>query len=172
MSRLTIRHRTLARALCAVAVPVVLSSCAAVAREPGPLLEPGRYAFDGTGRGAHQYRNRSETFSVHVTGTVDIHDDGRVEVYSSHGTCVVPQARRSRSSVSVNCRGLVLAMSRMGGSARVPVTQIREEQGQCEEYAMDSSGRPTSQCLRYYWVERSRTVMLSVPLAITPMSDD
>lgn len=165
------RRESLRRALCAAAVPVLLGSCAAAVREPGPPLEAGRYAFDGQGRGTHQYRSRNEEFTVNVTGTVDIYDTGAVEVFSSHGMCVDPRPRRTASSVSVSCRGLNLTMTRMGGSARVPVSQIREEQGPCEEYATDAAGRPTSRCLRYRWVERRRTVMIAVPLAITPLSD-
>jgi hypothetical protein len=171
MTSVRSRRALLRRALCAAALPVLLSSCAAAVRESAPPLEAGRYAFDGQGRGTHQFRSRNEVFTVNVTGTVDIHDTGEVEVFSSHGTCVDPRPRRTASSLSVSCRGLTLTMSRLGGSARVPVSQIREEQGPCEEYATDAAGRPTSRCLRYLWVERRRTVMIAVPVSITPMSD-
>jgi hypothetical protein len=155
---------------CAWLALLLITGCSAAPRSAGDFLAPGRYAFDGTGRVENRLRNRTETSHVTVSGTIEVLPDGRHDIMSSHGSCLTDRAVHRHGGLSVACGGMTLRISRADATASVGATRITEERGPCEEYERDSSGRPTTRCLRYTWFEKHVNTTISVPLVLTRVS--
>ncbi|HSJ25845.1 MAG TPA: hypothetical protein VK929_14305 [Longimicrobiales bacterium] len=148
----------------------VLTACAGVERAGGPPMEPGRYTFDGSGQVTHHYHDRQENSVVHISGVMDVNANGDVAIMGSGANCSRSGTGMPPARVSMRCGALDISLGPGAGTARVRTQQIYEQPGACEEYEVDSQGRPTSRCLRQGWRERRRSVQLTIPLSVVRTS--
>lgn len=149
---------------------LLLAACgpSSVPRPAGPLPIQGLYSFHGRVHGRNQYRFRAESFTKEIEGTVEF-GPGAVHVYfgTYDPTCEIPADQveiLTENHLVFYCNGR-LEFGDGWGRAVVPVTEEREQPGNCLDYEMLPDGR-RGRCLEWIWVTRSRTTRKTTSLSV------
>jgi hypothetical protein len=147
-------------AILSVAFFGMLSACASLQeREPRSNVVVARYTFSGSipvsqtrlVDSASGYRS-GRSFS----GTIDVYQDGRARLSSTHGSC--EGGRVVGDQVNISCNGLRVHVGPNGGTAYVPFRErYQVTTNRCAEYASWSAlPGSTPACVRYEKEERTR----------------
>jgi hypothetical protein len=148
---------------------MIVSATACSAARSGPVfgdspLTPGRYSFVGHVPVVDRYGDATRTSTEMVSGTVEIFEDGRVDLRSSHGSC---DGRMRRGQATVDCSNVSARIGARTGIVRVPVREEQEIRStRCAVFAPPQvAGRPPA-CLRYETeiqrVTRTKSARISV----------
>lgn len=138
------------------------------------LSKPPRGIFPRTDRRARNplirrpptsSRDTRNSSTQRFSGTVELLEDGRARLRSTHGSC--DGGRVTGEQVNIICNDLRVYVGPNGGTAYVPVRRYFERAtSTCVEWAPAAPGGPQT-CLRYLTESYSTVSMVSVPLTTT-----